>query len=99
MKEVVIYEVNCTGLFSKFYLDKLEALDYAQAFYERLSAERQRYTDLIIDGFEINVPKDYEVTTANKLVEDLFFNRIISPQYNNFDGSFKKSKIVFKMSF
>lgn len=99
MKEITLYEVNCTGLFSKFYLDKWKAINYSKLFYGKLSKDEQRYTDLVLDGFLISLPKDYEVTTANKLVEDLFFNRIDSPDYNNFNGQFRKNRLVYKMSF
>lgn len=85
MKKIEIYEVEVARTdgdsFSEWFFDKDEAMKKAKRDFNYLTDSEKKKSTISVIGFELDLPEEYEITTAEQLINDLFNDDVECPQY------------------
>lgn len=106
MKKIVLYEVHDNRINSKthdidgeetyyaFTKDESERLESGSIEHDKREPKSKYYHyEVEFIENEIEIPDDYEITTAKQLMIDLFSGDVESPDFNACWGSFTKVKM------
>lgn len=100
MKTITLYTSHADRIdgdsFSRYFFDAESALKSMANEYAHLTADERESNDLYVDGYTVRIPDEYQPTTADQLVNDLFNNDVDSPDVEPGFGGFTSEQIFYK---
>lgn len=100
MKNITLYTVHSDRIdgdsFSRYFFDEKSALESMANEYAHLTNHERESNDLYVDGYTVRIPDEYQPTTADQLVDDLFNNDVDSPDVEPGFGGFNSKQIFYK---
>ena len=78
----VEYDIKNGDVFNMWYETASDAERGANNLIDRLTKSEKKRARVILYGYKVDVPENYNYTTAEKFAYDLFDGNITIPQYD-----------------